>query len=190
MIEAILGSLEGVKPTGRGFLARCPCPDHKDRNPSLSISQAEDGRILVYCFANCSIQEICEALSIKPADLFPDTGRMNPEAKRQYSEAEKQRKLKKRFDQLCNEAFVAMVEFRDLTESVYENLKLDVDGDVLKAVHMLPMIENYLEILAIGKPEDKLELLRSGVIQKWAKLYNSQKMMKSLSMEQGKISPT
>jgi len=30
-----------------------PCPTHEDRNPSLSITDADDGKILVHCHAGC-----------------------------------------------------------------------------------------------------------------------------------------
>ena len=41
--------------------ARCPC--HEDRTPSLSISDGEDGRLLVNCFAGCDPVEILRALN-------------------------------------------------------------------------------------------------------------------------------
>ncbi len=34
------------------------CPAHDDREPSLSISEGEDGRVLLNCFAGCDINTI------------------------------------------------------------------------------------------------------------------------------------
>jgi len=48
------------------------CPAHEDSQPSLSIREGSDGRILVTCFAGCTIDEICSALEIEVADLFPE----------------------------------------------------------------------------------------------------------------------
>jgi hypothetical protein len=48
------------------------CPSHKDNRPSLSIKEGDDGRILLYCFGGCSVQEICSALGIQLKDLFPN----------------------------------------------------------------------------------------------------------------------
>jgi hypothetical protein len=41
------------------------CPSHKDRTPSLSITDGDDGRPLVHCFAGCKQDEVIEALRRK-----------------------------------------------------------------------------------------------------------------------------
>lgn len=66
----LLPRLEAVRARGTGrWSARCPA--HADRTPSLSISEGERG-LLLKCFAGCSLDEICNALCIRPADLFYD----------------------------------------------------------------------------------------------------------------------
>ncbi len=40
------------------------CPAHKDRNPSLSIGEADDGTVLVFCHAGCAFDEVLEALGM------------------------------------------------------------------------------------------------------------------------------
>jgi DNA primase len=70
-IETLLGLLDGVTRTPRGYKARCPA--HSDKSPSLAIREAEDGRILLHCFAGCNVHQICEAISIEIRDLFPWT---------------------------------------------------------------------------------------------------------------------
>ena len=47
------------------------CPAHQDKNPSLVIDVAED-RLLVYCPAGCSTQDIVGAVGLTLADLFVD----------------------------------------------------------------------------------------------------------------------
>jgi len=37
--------------TGSHWMA--PCPTHEDRDPSLSIRDADDGKVLVHCHAGC-----------------------------------------------------------------------------------------------------------------------------------------
>lgn len=54
---------------GRGYKLRCPA--HEDQNPSFCISVADNGTILMHCYAGCTFQEICQALAIHPQDLFP-----------------------------------------------------------------------------------------------------------------------
>lgn len=68
-VEAFTQLLEGVRQTYRGYQARCPA--HGDRSPSLSIREAEDGRILLHCFAGCHARQVCDALGIRIQDLYP-----------------------------------------------------------------------------------------------------------------------
>jgi hypothetical protein len=48
--ETVARALKGHK-CGNGWTARCPA--HDDRNPSLSITEDRDGRVLLHCFAGC-----------------------------------------------------------------------------------------------------------------------------------------
>ena len=75
----LLSRLTKVK--GRNGSWTACCPAHQDRSPSLSIRQADDGRILMHCFANCSIQAIVEAVGLEIGDLFPPD-----EKRRNYSD--------------------------------------------------------------------------------------------------------
>jgi len=59
-----------VVPTSQGGYISC-CPAHDDRTPSLSIDQGEDERVLCHCHAGCSFEQICEAVGLRTADLFP-----------------------------------------------------------------------------------------------------------------------
>lgn len=68
-IEALLACLDGVRRSGRGWMARCPA--HDDRKPSLSVREGDDSRILVHCFAGCLVGDICAALGLAMRNLFP-----------------------------------------------------------------------------------------------------------------------
>src|SRR5262245_59263245 len=46
------------------------CPAHGDRNPSLSVSDGADGKVLVKCFAGCDARDIIDAL--RERRLWPD----------------------------------------------------------------------------------------------------------------------
>jgi putative DNA primase/helicase len=50
----------GGRKAGRNWMARCPA--HDDREPSLSISDANDGKVLVCCHAGCDQQQVIAAL--------------------------------------------------------------------------------------------------------------------------------
>lgn len=70
-LETLLSRLEKVTG-GRGkWKARCPA--HQDRDPSLSIGEAEDGRVLIKCFAGCTPEDITAAVGMELWDLAPET---------------------------------------------------------------------------------------------------------------------
>jgi hypothetical protein len=48
-----------LRPTNNGFLTLCPA--HSDSQPSLSISEGNNGRVLLYCFAQCDYRAIADA---------------------------------------------------------------------------------------------------------------------------------
>src|SRR5690242_4565124 len=54
---------------GRGFVAQCPA--HDDRNASLSLSVANDGKALVRCHAGCETETVVNILGLELRDLFP-----------------------------------------------------------------------------------------------------------------------
>jgi len=71
MINVLLSRLQKVKSAGSGKWKAC-CPAHQDSDPSLSIAETKDGRILLHCFAGCGASDIVAALGLSLSDLFPD----------------------------------------------------------------------------------------------------------------------
>ena len=68
--DALLSRLDKVKRTGPDkWVARCPA--HDDRGPSLAVRELEDGRVLVHCFAGCSVDEVVGTVGLEMSDLFP-----------------------------------------------------------------------------------------------------------------------
>jgi hypothetical protein len=68
--ENLVSKLDKVKRTGQNrWQARCPA--HDDKGPSLSIRETDDGRVLVHCFAGCSVHEVVLAAGLELSDLFP-----------------------------------------------------------------------------------------------------------------------
>lgn len=47
------------------------CPAHNDKSPSLSITEAQDGRVLIHCHAGCNPLNIVESVGLGLSDLFP-----------------------------------------------------------------------------------------------------------------------
>lgn len=71
--DNILERLQKVQLTKPQSWKAC-CPAHADKNPSLNITEAEDGRVLVKCWAGCTTENILAAVGLEMRDLFPDSG--------------------------------------------------------------------------------------------------------------------
>jgi hypothetical protein len=56
--------LHGKRQANSSYMCRCPGPLHRngDRNPSLSVKDGRNGRLLFHCFAGCTYEEIVAAL--------------------------------------------------------------------------------------------------------------------------------
>lgn len=72
-IENFLKYLKGVQKIGNRYMAKCPA--HDDKNPSLSIAEGEDGRILLNCHAGCSTEKVLQAMGLAMRDLYPNNQR-------------------------------------------------------------------------------------------------------------------
>lgn len=67
-IETIAKGLGKFNKTAGGFVA--VCPSHNDRNPSLSLSLSDAGKILVHCHAGCHQDAVVSKL--KSRQLWPE----------------------------------------------------------------------------------------------------------------------
>lgn len=86
-LDNILSRLNKVRGRNGNWVACCPA--HEDRSPSMTIRETPDGKILMHCFAGCSVGEIAGAIGIDLSDLFP------PDENRDYSKP--QRHQRQRF---------------------------------------------------------------------------------------------
>lgn len=69
--DTLLQHLDKVKRTGQGRWLAC-CPAHADKTASLSIRELDDGRVLVHCFAGCSVEEVLGAVGLTFDALYPE----------------------------------------------------------------------------------------------------------------------
>lgn len=101
--------LEKVRRRGRGWVALCPA--HEDRTPSLSVAEGDDGRILVRCFAGCTVDKITASIGLRVADLFPgpaiDWSRFVPRTPEERQAAER-RRLRRQVRALERERSIAL----------------------------------------------------------------------------------
>jgi putative DNA primase/helicase len=47
------------------------CPSHNDDKQSLGIKIGEGGKMLIHCYAGCSVAQVCEALKVDLKFLWP-----------------------------------------------------------------------------------------------------------------------
>ena len=69
--EEIASRLKKARKTSRSTWSAC-CPAHADKSPSLAIREADDGRILLRCFAGCEVASVIAAMGLDMSDLFPE----------------------------------------------------------------------------------------------------------------------
>ena len=74
-LEAVLTRLDKLVKSGDSWSARCPA--HDDNSPTLSVSEGDDGRVLIHCQAGCQLDSVVEALGLTVKDLFPPKRRSN-----------------------------------------------------------------------------------------------------------------
>ncbi|OAI14217.1 hypothetical protein A1507_15555 [Methylomonas koyamae] len=132
-LSLFLNRLDGVKTNGSNrWLAKCPA--HPDRSPSLAIRLADD-RILIHCFAGCSVDAVLSAVGLDMADLFPDRvaipGAPKPKAPR-FSAYEL-------FPLLIQEALILALAFHAVTS-----------GDVLADTDMQRAEQAYNAVLRLN----------------------------------------
>ena len=77
-VDDLLNRVDKVRRTGDGrWMASCP--SHKDKGPSLSIRELDDGRILLHCFAGCTVDKIVRSVGLNLEALFPPRSRFDGE---------------------------------------------------------------------------------------------------------------
>ena len=65
----ISAALQGKRQSDGSYMACCPA--HDDKNPSCHISESNDGKVMVHCFAGCSQESVIAAL--KARNLWPSS---------------------------------------------------------------------------------------------------------------------
>ena len=154
------------------------CYFHDDNNPSFQVN-ADYG----YCFA-CGwsgdiIAYVSERESIKPIEAarlialkvnLPIDRPPTQDELKKTTKMKGKRNISKQYDEIENKAFRNMADFRSRVIEILSSCGFDIGPDIVDAVHMLPEIEHNMMLLATGSAADKLDLLRRGVLTKWARI--------------------
>jgi hypothetical protein len=129
--EPLLSRLQHVRASGPSSW-RADCPNgHSHARGSLAITQADDGRVLVHCFACSDVRGILAAVGLELADLFPERIRdPSPEGRRASREAFRRSAWKAALGVLGREACVVnaaagwLRQRKPLDDADYERLLL------------------------------------------------------------------
>jgi hypothetical protein len=133
-LEMVLSRLRGLKRNGSRWMALCPA--HGDTNPSLSISE-DKAKILIHCFAGCTVEAICHAIGLRVSELFtkpPGVLQRKPDAVRR---AERQiADLRSRLTPRERVLPVTVVycDADNLDHGMARALALAVEGDIVQCV--------------------------------------------------------
>lgn len=67
LTEVVLPKFEGVRPSGGGYMVRCPA--HEDGSASLSLAEGKEQPVVFHCFAGCRPEDVLTALGLDWPDL-------------------------------------------------------------------------------------------------------------------------
>lgn len=96
-LARVLAAVRQYKKSGANYAAKCPA--HEDREPSLSIAEGKDGRVLLNCHRGCSNEQIVAALGLTMADLFaPDSARASRPDEKPLADPKVRARLVKTYD--------------------------------------------------------------------------------------------
>jgi AAA domain len=108
-----------ARQIGSKMMAKCPA--HDDKNPSLSIDEGSEGKILLKCWGGCKLEEVLRASQLQIGDLF-----QNP---REPSDNGAQSRVVKTFDwdscilALSDKAMEGMAKSRGFSMDFVAELK-------------------------------------------------------------------
>lgn len=104
-------------------MARCPA--HRDRNPSLSIAEGRDGRVLLTCFAGCAVTAILGTMHLRMKDLFSS----EPPSPEQRAVIDAQRERERLGGRQVGEAAADALRFEKHVEQLGAQLAQISDDD-------------------------------------------------------------
>jgi len=110
----LLSRLHGVRKHGKGWRADCP-NNHTHIRGSISVAEADDGRVMLHCFACGDTGGILYTLGLKMGDLFPERiDNISPEGRKASAEAFKRSAWGAALAVLDREAAIVLIAANDL----------------------------------------------------------------------------
>lgn len=125
--------LDCVKSKGHGKWMAC-CPAHDDSDPSLAISEARNGNILLKCFSGCSALDVTQSMGLRLEDLFADAYEEAPLAFAQREMASK-RQLEEKLSHARH--------FCEILTASLANGKSVTDAEILKGKQYKALLKQH-----------------------------------------------
>lgn len=140
---ALLARLSRVHQSGPGAW-RADCPNgHEHARGTLSIKEADDGRVLIHCFACGDTPGILAAVGLELADLFPERIRdPSPEGCRKAREAFRRSSWDAALRVLSRESTVVLIVASDLQQG-----RALADADAARLAEACQRIEAARDML-------------------------------------------
>lgn len=111
--QKILERLEGVQKAGNGWRAKCPACGGKGRK--VSIAEAQNGTVLLHCFAGCGAAAVLESVGLAMSDLFPEPIKpQTPDELRAFRRDARQTQWSAALEVLTTECIVVLLAARDI----------------------------------------------------------------------------
>jgi hypothetical protein len=113
--ETIIARLPDTQSYGKGWRAACPNCGGKGRK--LAINEADDGRILLHCFAGCDAADVVKSAGLTLADLFPvRLAADSPLERRQRARLAREAQWGAALEMLALESMIVSIAAKDLAQ--------------------------------------------------------------------------
>lgn len=127
-LEQFVSLQTGVRGPNNGkYQFRCPAHEDKTASAWCAYGRHGDGAIIVGCSAGCTVHDICVALGIRVADLFPDTFNKRSlsfmERQRAMAKAKAKQTRAKRTEEAIAAAQIAIIACMDVIDDMAEGRK-------------------------------------------------------------------
>lgn len=112
-IDLLLSRLDGMRQAGKGYRGPCPCCG--GRSAKLSLTEADNGAVLLHCFGGCTPAEVLGSVGLTLGDLFPE--RLRPATYAERREARERARIAQwqaALEVLCKEAAIVNLAQKQL----------------------------------------------------------------------------